>query len=689
MSKRVFVILSLIASIGAMTWVMWGSDGPPPPSQEDASNAPRQLILEDIPLPTPVITRLNAPEDESEQGALLVVQDSRGRLLGSSASILLSAAGLYPPLSIKTDGDGRARASIPPNPMLSNQEDGPVEVMVRVEDGSRGFWGVVYPIKNDEKIETDDELIEYAVQVVPAPAFVVNVVDEHGEPVASSKVQVALSEVHLLNRREFTSETGRAMFTQLPEGNYSIEVNAPGFMIQRLDVNHSSDVTAALSVTVLPTREIYGCLVDELGAGVPGATILGHVARRETSWFGQTLEAMDVVRVDGPPIEALTQTDFDGCFSLTGLPAGEVYVQAQAAWAPPSVTGPFDVTQAIEIGPVELTLNEGSAVRVRVVGGDRQPVAGATVRWVDSVTGRAGVGVSDVSGEVMFAGLSTRVLIDASLGAWRSPSVRLGQPEEDGEFLVTAQLEQASAMVSWTLRLNAPRGVEPVEAHASLETSSGPVVCEGRSLNERDWRFEDCPKGAAILRVNTASHGVWLTRAFSGEDLELSLPAPQRARVVVTGVTREDHSQTTLQWSAAGALDEDHAAALTPLDEGDLEWRASLLYPGTYALSLEVRQEPFARTVDVQKSPKQDTITWPVTMPRRLGVRVLDARGSLVKGAMIRVVEDGVVSDKTSASESAPLPFRINATKTLRLWATSARQGEGSLDVMLEDEPPA
>lgn len=685
MSKRALAIVSLLTLIGATTWVMCSSETTEPAPTKDTLEQAQSRLTPVLDVPTPALQPHPLDvEAELEQGALLVVQDARGQLLGESASIQLSAAGLYPPLLLKTDGDGRVRAPIPPNPMLNEQDDGPVEVLVRAEDGARGFWGVVSPIKDDQ----DDEPAVYAMRVVPAPSLKVYVVDEAGNPIAATKVRLALSDVHLLHRRALTGETGKATFDQLPEGEYSLEIDAPGFVVRRLNAfQHTSEQKLPLSVTVQPTREVYGCLVDEQGAGVPDATILGHAARRDTSWFAQTLQAEEVVRVDGPPIAALTQTDFDGCFSLTGLPAGEVYIQSQVAWAPPSVTGPFDVTTSLEVGPVELTLSEGSTVRVRVVGESQQPIAGATVQWVDVVTGRAGVGTSNLSGEVVFVGLSTRVSIEASLGSWRSPSIRLGSPEGDGSFLVTTQLGQPSTLVSWTLRLNAPRGVEPVEARASLNSPSGAVVCQARSLNERDWRFEGCPKGLATIHVNTASHGTWQTQKTIGDDVELVLPTPRSVRVHVHGIAREAYAHTTLQWNAADSLDERHQGTLTPLDDDTLQWKGSL-YPGTYAFGLDVKKEAFARTFDV-KASTENIMTWPVVMPHRLRVRVLDARGGPVEGAMLRVVEDNVVSDTLQTSKRAGLKLKSNATNTLLLWAVSARQGEGLVRVPINDELPA
>ena len=682
MSRRLLACLSLSLVAAALSWVVYIDQEKEPLAQDDLLG--RTPTFTPTPSKKAPVVVPDAPEtNESEDATtMIVLYGEDGQLLGEGASIRLSAAGLYPPLVLEADGDGRALATLPPNPMLNAQEDGFIEVMVRTVEGGRGFWGVVEPSERGQ----DDELGLYEVQVKPASTLSVRVLDPSSEPIAMAKVRLALSDVHLLHRSLRTTESGRAAFEQLPQGSYVLEVDAPGFTSRRVEVfEHDGSKEGGLTVTMSPTREVYGCLVDEQGAGVADATILGHVARKGTTWFGRPLEATEVVRVDGPPVASLTQTDFDGCFSLTDLPAGQVYVHAQVAWAPLSVSGPFDVTQALELGPVELTLDEGSVVRVQVIGEDEQPVQGATVRWADVVTGRTGIGVSDVQGKIAFAGLSSRVVIESSLGTWRSASIKLGEPDLEGGFDVTTQLKRASSLSAWTLRLNAPTGVDPVSAKVSIASASGEVVCESKSINERDWSFEACPRGLGTLHVETSAHGVWSTQRRVGDDSEVSLPAPATTRVRIDGVAPPNIPVTTLYWSAEAQLNQKHQATLTALNASTLQWQ-SALYPGTYALEMRVGSESFARTLTVVEDPS-DPMIWTISMPKRIEVRVLDARGAPVEGAVLRVLADGVVSDVIRTVPAGGMKLRTQAVKTLKVWAASGRHGEGVVELSVEDLP--
>lgn len=185
-------------------------------------------------------------------------------------------------------------------------------------------------------------------------------------------------------RKATADEQGAFEFRDLAPGTVSLAAFAPA---------HSRATLARVPVPTPAGRD-----------GAPGPEPLlmlgpgGRLSGRVTLPGGQP--APDVsVRLEPKVIELRsrleerdvfeTLTDAAGRFVLEGLPAGNEYaLRARKEGHPPAERGPYRIEAGTDVSDIEIRLESGAALRLRLADADGRPVDSARF-WLDSSDGRA------------------------------------------------------------------------------------------------------------------------------------------------------------------------------------------------------------------------------------------------------------------------------------------------------------
>jgi protocatechuate 3,4-dioxygenase beta subunit len=215
------------------------------------------------------------------------------------------------------------------------------------------------------------------------------VVDEAGRPISGATLRPETFEGRGLpalvgeTMAGSSGADGSFALGPLPAGSLGLLVSHRGHANGRVEAVVRSRQAADLRDVALETGlAVRGRVRDREGAGLPGILVRAEPAR---GGEGATADA---------------ETDADGAFSLSGLPAGAYAVVAEAA-------GFARARASATAGgaPVEIVMDVGGTISGRVVDAEGRPVEGATVfgesaepdssparSWVYGTTGEDGEG---------------------------------------------------------------------------------------------------------------------------------------------------------------------------------------------------------------------------------------------------------------------------------------------------------
>jgi hypothetical protein len=211
------------------------------------------------------------------------------------------------------------------------------------------------------------------------------VLDESEEPVHGAVVALAG-----LDRNVRTDQDGVFSFNELTASTYELEISAPGFRVETIEITLEAGESLELEPLVLH----------------PGETLLGEVVEASG---GNPLEGATVEVID-PPGGASTVTDEDGLFELEADPDHPPVVRIEAAGYPRHRE---EVpASAFEDGErVRFELRPGGRIEVRAWSqeGDAPcaacefSISGHGERWPKLVTGSEGAAISGLLHEGRYA----------------------------------------------------------------------------------------------------------------------------------------------------------------------------------------------------------------------------------------------------------------------------------------------
>lgn len=651
----------------------------------DHTTEPIEQVQKTTPLPTPLPKpsktptpiSLDTPTSQPLLGPSIYITNINKQGIG--AKLLVGGAGRYPAVEVTIDPDGKGHLPKQDDVVtLGGQDVDTLEIYARGTSQAVAFWGDARP---STAPELEGEEIEYQLTLKPAAPMRFQVMDAQGQSVAGARVVLAQRALHVMHLHTTTDAQGFARFDAIPNGTYHATVYAPGFLRHDMallahDIQPDQLVEPLHRAVVSPTREIYGCVKDVSGQGAANALIFAHVVAPQHPSYDRALHTHEVIRVDGPPVEGVAQADLNGCFSISGLSAGRIYLEARTPQNQPTISPAYDLTQTTELGPIEFQMERGHDVVVTVVDAERRIVPGATVTWVDELTGLSGAEVTNEQGIVIFSGMPQSATVQARLKSWTSPQHMLGVPDEQGDYAVEVMLNAASKLRRWTMRLNESRDVDAISAYVLMDIKGKQVRCEGVSLNARDWQFDACPVGDGWLHVQTVSHGTWRLSSTFGQDVELTMPAPSMLALTINGPTQWANAQFFWRGAEDSTWNDGTLTGLS--SKQDVRWTHAL-YPGSYDIKLNLATKSHTRQL-VVTAKSTHKWGWTIVPEQRLLTNVVDVRGVPVTGALLQLIDGrGRIIASTTSKGHTPSQLSFKPANNLTLLAMSPSQGEGRL----------
>lgn len=683
-SQLVMLASALIVAIVSLWAYASRDDGSPAPAPHQAPPSP-ELIQ--IPAPTPELSRPEvatpppAPEPEARGVTMTLTRWDDARPI-SNAQALIGGAGIYPAQVVTSGADGALR--LPPDPLPEEAGELPrqYEIVARSLNPSQplGRWASL----QQSPAALQEDAPPQTLTLEPAAALNIEVVSADGQPVAQTYVQLTRDVLSVVKLEGRTDQLGRLRFEAIPPGDYIVSLRPPDHVPTRLDISHKLSTNPddeLWSVVVEPAREIYGCVVDEVGQGVGGVLVEAYVDER-----GQPgdVRPEQLLRVDAPVVQGRALADPQGCFSMSGLNAGVVYLVARSARALPAISTGYDLRVERTLGPITFAFERGLDVIVTVVDDQRRPVPGALVRWRAEPTGLSGALVSDERGLVILQSVPQGITIDALLRQFRSPSYTLGEPNSDGDYSVEVSLSHISSLKDYVIRLDAPPEVSAERMVVSLKPKGQPEVsCQAQQVQDgRDWQVLACPEGEGQVTIETLEHGRFIAPFKSGADAEVRLPAPTKFSVEVSGLDGQLLAQCALSWRSLDIDDEPWRSARWEerVEQRDptVRW-VHQLYPGEYELSLrEPNGERWTKRLRLGATSSKHT--WSLVRERSVSIYVVNAYGVPVKGARVFFeVPNEPIKPLGLSQGSQGLTLTSRGAPQGTLMAMSPTQGEGAL----------
>ena len=462
------------------------------------------------------------------------------------------------------------------------------------------------------------------VRLVKGAGVTITVSDEGGKPIAGADVEVDGKKEHAVK----TGDDGIATISPVHSGWFGASATAPGYAPGQAFGTIASHGTGHAAIKLHKGVAIAGRVIDEAGKPIGKA----HVT--VAGIFGDSA-GDDVV------------TDPKGQFSIIAASAGTRALSVTDGEHAPAKSSPITVGDRPVTG-VEITMQAGGVVAGRVIDTDGSPVPFATVR------------VSSGGGQMMWAGAARQATTDragtfALRGLARTKLTARAESDLAASKVVDVDLHDTAERKGLELTLDVrgtisgvvidetgqPVGEVQVNAFPDL-LADGPAEAQalaGMSSAHTDgagaFTIRGLPDGAYKLWASRSEGrdrgwGETGTKAKAGErDVKITLAAP--GSITGTIVISGSPAAPTIANIQVGYQ------PATAIDKGVI--KVEDVTPGTYDVRL--RGVDFAEHVlkgvkiDPGKATDLGTIT--VTRGRRVTGKVVDASGSPVAGAKVKI----------------------------------------------------
>ncbi len=683
--------------LGGMYWLSFRDNSQTPTSQEQSP--PHAVALNRTPehdshlVPDHAAsdTSLTSPLHESpvedappEAGPSLSLVHPITRKPIPALSVRVGAPGMYPSAERTTSNTGILPLPVVGAELYTDErlETYVIQGSVEVEGRKLAIW--------QDVLLFEEQLTGDAVEVALSDAqpLYLSITNPEGDPVPDARVRLQRETAGLIALEATSDSNGVAKFEPLPAGEYVAIVRASGLLSSEVSIAHelSQDPVqgvASWGITLERGKSVYGRVVDSRGVGVPDAFVTAYVEK-----WGEprVLPIESFTNISTVPARGVAFTDFDGYFSISGLPAGVAYIGAQAAFGVPSLSPPLDIREVAEIGPVTIKLEPGADVEVLVLGEERKPIAGAEVSWKDGPSGLTSTSVTDGNGLAVFEDVTSGAQFIASARTWRSATVSLPEPDMDGVRRLELLLEPADIKRYFSFRLEKPDDVAITALRFRADRGS---VCEANPIDDDDWKIEGCAPGAGTLLFVTRDHGETSIKGTFEDLSRVTLPPPVSVRVTVSPWPEKAPDTHPISWtqrdaSAAGF------GALVPLDRRrtKMRWEA-MLYPGRYDLAISLPREEEER-VEAMLHVKETggTLDWGLVKPTSHAFFVVDGRDHPIDGARVEVwIGKERILEETSQGRAPTRVTSIELEGATVYMMDDVRAGKGVIDAAAIDAP--
>lgn len=527
------------------------------------------------------------------EGGALTGRTTNADGSGVQATIHVGGAGLFPPRVVRADAQGQFT--------VWGLPAGSYEVLALAGDlGSR--WPTIAKVEN--------ALTAGHVDIPMQPGYVLTLQIKGnaiaiGGGIAEATVEGALvtlapDPLHVLALHDISDSRGEVRFTGLPAGRYHVGVRAPGYLS---DTPRWVDVPSPAPIPIVMARgaTVEGLVMNRDGLPISGAKLTAHVRTTSGAYWilddDKTGVVHKLVRPDGTALTGGTKrfaTNGQGRFAISGLPPGEVTVEASKAGFIPERTP----TAALMEGDISaghtLTLFPGIPVEGEVQSADGSPLSGAQVRWRKGAdTGFWRATARSVGGGLFRFDAVTEDVVFEVLAPGYAPLLVPMQLNTAGGMAQRVVLRFEAGEGSVFGQVLGPDGAELVGADVSAwEPGSGAghagaaAKCRARTDSRGVFQLMHCGEGRRLVEVRGPSAAPAWAEVNTGKDLEVRLvvggtltaqllgadgaPIP-RARVKAVaqvGVQNGDAHTWQHEWLIQGG-----------------RWEQPYMPPGMYALT--------------------------------------------------------------------------------------------------------
>jgi protocatechuate 3,4-dioxygenase beta subunit len=456
------------------------------------------------------------------------------------------------------------------------------------------------------------------IRLSEGAAVDVSVVDEARQAIASAKIKV----LDLGERTMVTDATGHALVAPVRPGWVTVEATAPGY-------------APNVGVTTVGSAGARGTITVTLKAGVA-------VAGRVVDEAGKPLAK---VRVIARGEEGSTNTDDKGAFTIPALSAGTYTLTALDGEHAPAHSAPVKVAAAAITG-VTITMKAGGVATGRVLDAEGKPVPYATVR-VGGVGRQFGQVASRQTTSDDKGGYEVRGLARAKMQARAESELaasKLVELDLTAQAAATTDLVlDVTGTIAGTVVDEKGHPITEVTVNAWPDVLAG-APPESAALAGFSSATTDGVGHFVIRGLPGAAYRLWATRATGNPGWgQQSTPARVGEQNVKVTLPSAGSLKGTLAIEGKGApsLATVQVGFQPPVPVAAGVFELKDLAPGTYDVTFHSLEfaELIRRAVVIKPGAVTDLGTVGVVRGRQISGRVVDARGSAVAGARVKVGE--------------------------------------------------
>lgn len=465
------------------------------------------------------------------------------------------------------------------------------------------------------------------IRLTEGASLVVTVQDDDAKPIAGADVKADA------DHAAKSDDQGKATIEPVHPGWVSVQAAAPGYASgSAFTTIGSSGATGQITITLHKGYAVSGKVVDESGAPIAKAKVDAQTGMWD---FG------------GRKDDEVT-TDDKGQFTIAALAPGSHTLSAVDGEHAPARSTPITIKDRAVTGIV-ITMKAGGRIAGKVVDKDHRTVAFATVRisgkganqWMVA----ARQATTDKDGAFELRGLARakqQARAESDLAASKIADVDL---EAKAEVTNLELVLDVSGTITGIVVDDKGQPVPEVTVNAFPDILGGGNT-EGLALAGMSSATTDGGGGFVIHGLPDGAYRLWAARASVGfqewgqqgtsaktgdKGVKITLPAPGELKgtIVLDGAAE----------APASAMVQIGMQPSTPAKAGAFDLKD--ITPGTYDVTF--RGLEFAEMVkrDVKIEPGKTTDLGKVTVfrGRKLAGKVVDASGTAVAGAKIKVGE--------------------------------------------------
>jgi uncharacterized GH25 family protein len=355
------------------------------------------------------------------------------------------------------------------------------------------------------------------------------VLDTAGNPIAAAVVRPSVAIPNGGWNQEISSLVNslRDLNAQTDaEGRYRLEGLSAhtGYSVAASHRDYASSTVEGLNLGAKESLEdvelkltrggtVKGRVLDENGAGIPGANVSANLERPP----GEDQPQFFFANQGG----SSATTDREGGYTLAHLAAGSYGLRAQAKDRMSATRGQVTVAEERTLEGIDITLGAGEVLSGRVVDGDGNAIAGATIQVFDRDSAQ---GRSDAEGRFTLKGLKAgRFSVNVSKSGFEPQNLQLEVPGKETLFTLVR-----AGRIAGNVQAKGRESLPGFQIMATRRDASG-------GISSRSQSYQPDPTGKFEIEVGQGTYVLWaMVPGFApSRSAEVAVKSGERVEGVV------------------------------------------------------------------------------------------------------------------------------------------------------------